>query len=361
MDWFDYYHPDRPHITYYDEKDQKSVITYRDLKSNAEKLAAGLVKKGLKQGDSVAIMLPTGKEYFYSFFGILYSGGIPVPIYPPAKLSQIEDHLKRHAAILKNAGSPFLITVPEAQKFCYFLKAEVEELKTIVTFEELTEHQQEPTRSPARTDDTAFLQYTSGSTGNPKGVILSHRQLLANIRIMGKATRITSKDVFISWLPLYHDMGLIGAWLGSLYHACPLVILSPISFLLRPERWLKAIHQHRGSISAGPNFAYELCCQKIKDEDIEGIDLSSWRCAFNGAEQVSRETIDHFCERFKDYGFKSQSIMPVYGLAEASLGLTFPPHHSDVLIDEIDKEEFLNYGIAIKAAPDDPEKLSFVS
>ncbi len=170
-----------------------------------------------------------------------------------------------------------------------------------------------------------MLQYTSGSTGQPKGVELSHANLLANIRAMGRALAVDEHDVFVSWLPLYHDMGLIGAWLGSLYLGIPLVVMSPLAFIARPQRWLWAIHRYRGTLSAAPNFAYELCVNKIASQDIEGLDLSSWRFTCNGAEPVNARTLRAFSERFAAYGFQPTAMGPVYGLAESSVGLTFPP------------------------------------
>src|SRR5262249_26235520 len=150
--------------------------------------------------------------------------------------------------------------------------------------------------------DTALLQYTSGSTGDPKGVVLSHANLLANIRALGEAIQAVVGDVFVSWLPLYHDMGLIGAWLATLYFAVPTVLMPPRAFLVRPGRWLWAIHRHRGTLSAAPNFAFELCAQRIEDQAIQGLDLSSLRMVANGAEPVSPETMRRFTERFRPYG-----------------------------------------------------------
>jgi acyl-CoA synthetase (AMP-forming)/AMP-acid ligase II len=171
---------------------------------------------------------------------------------------------------------------------------------------------------------TAFIQYTSGSTGDPKGVVLSHANLLANIRAIGIAVNATSADVFVSWLPLYHDFGLIGAWLGSLYFAASFYVMSPLSFLRRPETWLWAIHHYRATLSAAPNFAYELCFTKIDPEDIEGLDLSSLRMVANGAEPVSVQTLRRFTQTFERYGFKAGAMAPAYGLAENTLG----PHLS---------------------------------
>ncbi|MEA3332592.1 MAG: AMP-binding protein, partial [Pseudomonadota bacterium] len=150
-------------------------------------------------------------------------------------------------------------------------------------------------------------------------MVLSHANLLANLRAMGGRIKMSSSDVFVSWLPLYHDMGLIGAWFGSLYYGYQLVIMSPLSFMLHPESWLWAMHRHRGTLSAAPNSGYELCLKKIDDRDIEGLDLSSWRLVFNGAEPVSPETVRNFGKRFGCYGFGFEVMAPVYGLAESSV------------------------------------------
>jgi acyl carrier protein len=274
LDWHMRAHPERTHITLQDADGNETAITYVALRDGAQQIAAGLLERELQPGQSVAIMLPTSREYFCCFLGVLLAGGVPVPIYPPARSSQIEDHLRRHAGILSNALAAMLITVPEAKAVARLLKAQVESLRMVVTASELTSAGR-ASGIPLKPENIALLQYTSGSTGNPKGTVLTHANLLANIRAMGKAVQASSTDVFVSWLPLYHDMGLIGAWLGSLYHAFPLVVMSPLTFLARPERWLWTIHKHRGTLSASPNFGYELCLRKIPDAALAGLDLSS--------------------------------------------------------------------------------------
>lgn len=351
-------HPQRTHIIFAETDDR---ISYALLHQHAQNVAAGLQMLGLKTGQTVAIMLPTSAEYFYSFFGILLAGGIPVPIYPPARLSQIEDHLRRHATILRNALVTILITVPEAQAVARLLKSAVGGLRHTVTIPGLTEAGAPWARPVATTTDIAFLQYTSGSTGNPKGVMLTHANLLANIRAMGEATAVDPTDVFVSWLPLYHDMGLIGAWLGSLYHGLPLVIMSPLAFLAHPERWLQAIHRYHGTLSAAPNFAYELCLRKIDDETIRGLDLGTWRRAFNGAEAVSAGTITRFQRRFGCYGLRATAMAPVYGLAECSVGLALPPVTRGPLIQRIQRDPFLRTGRALAAGADDAAAIQFVA
>src|SRR5207302_218773 len=214
---------------------------------------------------------------------------------------------------------------------------------------------------PRQGSDIALQQYTSGSTGDPKGVMLTHANLLANIRAIGEAVQLGPDDVGISWLPLYHDMGLIGAWLTPLYFGAPLAVMSPLAFLTRPERWLQAFHKHRGTIAAAPNFAYELCVRKIADKDIKGVDLSSWRAALNGAEPVNPDTLERFAERFASYGFRREAQLPVYGLAESALGVTIPPLNRGPLVDRVERETFTAQGRAVPAAPDDETAIAFVS
>ena len=361
LNWHAKTHPDRPHIQIYTDEGDGEIITYQQLKDTAMRVAGGLQQRGLKPAEPVAIMLPSGPDYFYSFFGILLAGGIPVPIYPPARPSQLEDHMRRHVRILRNCLARTFITVAEAKNVAQLLKSQVPNLHHIVSAADLVESNaitMPPVLSPG---DTAFLQYTSGSTGNPKGVVLTHANLLANIRAMGDAVEADSKDVFVSWLPLYHDMGLIGAWLGSLYFAMLFVVMPPLSFLARPERWLWAIHHYRGTLSASPNFGYEYCLRRLKDEDIKGLDLSSWRAAFNGAEAVSPKTLSNFSQHYEAFGFNERAMMPVYGLAESSVGLTFPPLQRGPIIDSIERDTFMQTAIAITAQEEDQHALRFVS
>ena len=346
LEWHCEKHSTRTHIYLYAEGREVEEISYAALLKDAERVAVGLRERGLQPGHTAALMLPTGRDYFSCFIGTMLAGGVPVPLYPPARLPQIEDHLRRHARILSNALASTLITTPEVQPIARLLKSQVPEMRTIVTPAELRSAEAELIKTSAQPGDIAFLQYTSGSTGIPKGVVLTHANLLANIRAIGGVIQVDSTDVFVSWLPLYHDMGLIGAWLGSLYFAYPLVKMSPVKFLTRPQSWLWAIHKHRGTISASPNFGYELCVSKVRDAALEGLDLSSWRVAFNGAEPVSPKTVRRFTERFCEYGFKKESMVPVYGLAESSLGVTFPPMGRLPIIDRIQREPLARSGRA---------------
>ena len=335
-------------------------MSYATLHGEAAAVAAGLLAQDVIPGDTVAIMLPTSRAYFVTFVGILLAGAVPVPIYPPARPSQLADHLRRHSGILGNARAVLLVTVPEAVPLGRLLRSNVESLRDVVVLESLTAATASVLPRP-RSTDLALVQYTSGSTGQPKGVALTHANLLANIRAMGQAADVSGTDTFVSWLPLYHDMGLIGAWLGSLYYGMPLVIMAPQVFLTRPSRWLKAIDANRGTISAGPNFGYELCLTKVDDSEIEGLDLSSWRLAYNGAEPVSPATVERFAKRFARYGFRPEAIAPVYGLAESSVGLTFPPLGRAPLIDVVDRNTFARSGRADPVTSDRTDALRFVA
>jgi 1-acyl-sn-glycerol-3-phosphate acyltransferase len=359
--WHLDHQPQRVHILHYGTHEDPDELSYQDLWLGAARVASGLWERSVRPGDRVALMLPTGESYFFSFFGILLAGAVPVPIYPPTRPSQLEEHLRRHGRILQNAGVRVLITIQEARRVARLLKTQVPSLQHIVDWVDLDSSSGTPQAVSRNGDDIAFLQYTSGSTGDPKGVMLTHTNLLANIRAMGTAVEVNSEDVFISWLPLYHDMGLIGAWLGSLYYGLPLVVMSPLRFLARPSRWLWAIHRHRGTLSASPNFGYELCLSKVPDEEIVGLDLSSWRYAFNGAEPVTAATLQGFNRRFASYGLRAGALAPVYGLAESAVGLAFPPPLRGPVIDRVNRERFMLHGEAAPATERDPDPMTIVA
>jgi fatty-acyl-CoA synthase len=353
--------PARAHIHLYEEDEHVRVITYGALYERASGAATELRERGLEPGQTVGIMLPTGAEFFYAFAGILLAGGIPVPLYPPFRADRIAEYATRQANILRNAESRFLITFRQAHGLARLLQSRVPSLRGVLNAERLSAGpiREEPSREwrpvknlahHARGDDIAFLQYTSGSTGDPKGVTLTHANLLANIRAIVAGLEVKENDVVVSWLPLYHDMGLIGAWMAPLFFGVPLVVMAPLAFLSRPERWLRAIHKHRGTLSPAPNFAYELCIRKIADKDLEGLDLSSWRAALNGAEPVQAGTLDRFASRFAPYGFRREALLPVYGLAENSLAVSAPKAGTGYKVDRIDRDVLESEQGAVPAA-----------
>jgi fatty-acyl-CoA synthase len=365
------YEPEAKHIFLYEENESVRTITCGELYARASAVATELARHGIVPGNTVGIMLPTGAEFFWTFAGAMLAGAIPVPIYPPFRADRIEEYAERQSAILANAETQLLVTFRSAEPIAKLLRPHVKTLRGVVTAASLcsaagTAPPQTEVRPiaaiqhHARAEDIAFLQYTSGSTGNPKGVILTHANLLANIRSIAEAVKLTDNDVAVSWLPLYHDMGLIGAWFVPLVTGIPLVSLSPLAFLTRPVRWLRAISRHRGTLSPAPNFAYELCVRKIADEEMDGLDLSCWRAALNGAEPVRPETIDRFAERFASWGFRRESLLPVYGLAEASLGLATPAMSTGARVDRIQREPFQGEARAVPANNEE-DGLEFVS
>jgi fatty-acyl-CoA synthase len=364
--------PGRKHIYLYEEDEELREITFGELYERASAVARELRQLGLAPAQTVAIMLPTCAEFFWTFAGILLAGGIPVPIYPPFRADRIAEYATRQANILCNAEARFLVTWRQAEGLARLLKPRVPTLLEVLNAQKLASVPEKEKAASAewrpiehlshraRGEDIAFLQYTSGSTGDPKGVVLTHSNLMANIRAITEGLGIEEGDACVSWLPLYHDMGLIGAWFVPLFTGIPLVVMSPLAFLSRPVRWLRAIHRHRATISPAPNFAYELCVRKIADKDLEGLDLSSWRAATNGAEPVHAETLDRFAARFAPYGFRREALLPVYGLAEATLGVSGPTVGSGYKVDRIKRTEFESAGRAVPAAAGETDALEFV-
>ena len=368
---------DRAHLLITEDDEQGEhhyTLTFGELYTAAQKCAEELARRGVPAGGRVSLMLPTSRQFFICYTGILLAGAIPVPIYPPYRADRIEEYAQRQSAILNNARVCLLLTFRRAEAVAKLLKPRVKSLLGVVDARKLLEAaEKEPPAAPGalpaflsgsrmrKGSDIALLQYTSGSTGNPKGVVLTHANLLANMRALAQAVQLGPGDVAVSWLPLYHDMGLIGAWLTLCLFGDPLVVISPLAFLTRPERWLQAFSKYKGTIAAAPNFAYELCVRKISDKAMEGIDLSSWRAALNGAEPVNPETLERFIQRFRKYGFRRESLLPVYGLAEASLGVTVPPLDRGPLVDCVERDAFTMQGRAVPASSDDEGSISFVS
>ncbi|MHC4831141.1 MAG: AMP-binding protein, partial [Planctomycetota bacterium] len=337
--------PDMHHIRFWQEEGPATPHTHRQLYERAMRVATGIARLSVQPKDRVALVFPSGPDFFAAFLGAQCAGCTPVPIYPPIRMDQIGPYLDRHARILGNAGATVLLTDELLAPVAGLLRDRVATLREVRT---VTELENEPMLGAARVapDDLGMIQYTSGSTGDPKGVALSHRNLLTNMRASGAGMELGPDDVICSWLPLYHDMGLIGSWMTAMLFRTPIVLMSPLQFLSRPERWLWAFHNYKGTIAPAPNFAYEMCVRKIQDDQIVGLDLSSWTKAMNGSEPVRKETVDRFCERFGPYGFQRSSMMPVYGMAECSVALAFPPVGREPRFDRIAREPFNRDGVA---------------
>ncbi len=355
FEWHAERSPDRVHIHLRQDDGTELPLTYGEVWRASVDVANGLVARGLGRHDTVAIMLRTEPAFFSAFFGTLLAGCIPAPMYPPFRADRIEDYALRQVAILRNANARLMITFAEVERVTALLVGQAPTLSAVVTTDTLTrEGQTAPSSLTARRQrddgDPALIQYTSGSTGQPKGVLLSHANVLANIRALEDGLAVPADEVGVSWLPLYHDMGLIGAWLGMLYLGAPLALMSPLAFLARPARWLWMLHAHRGTLSPAPNFAYDLCSLRIPDEELEGLDLSSVRVLLNGSEAVQPETLARFATRFAPYGLRREALAPVYGLAECSVGLAAPPMGRGPRIDVIDRRQFQESGEAREVA-----------
>lgn len=359
--WHAQKHPGRTHVHFAGGDVDGIELTYAQLYTSACETAGGLQHAGLRAGEAVALMFPTEPDLLIAFFGVMLAGGVPVPLYPPMRANELGEYWRRQGGILRNCDARLMIVASllfEHRHAMGALAGGVERLWTVGALRDTGAPLQPMSH---RGDDLAMLQYTSGSTADPKGVMLSHDNLLANIRIMGRLVDASAKDTFVSWLPLYHDMGLIGAWLGSLYFGIPLVLMPPQSFLLHPDEWLRALHRFRATLSAAPNFAYELCMHRIEQTALEGLDLSHLRVCFCGAEPVFPETMERFIARLAPQGFSPGALLPVYGLAENSLGLTFPPPGRGVKVLRVDQERFLRLGQAIVTKESTEPSLAFVS
>ncbi len=337
-------------------------LTYGDLDAGARSTACGMVAAGIRRGDRVVLMLPTGRDYFIAFLATWLAGGVPVPIYPPAAPSQLAGHLARQVHLVEDCNPLILVTTADAIAPTRAAYAGVASLHAVHSVNTLLAVSDGSRRLPAASPgDTALIQYTSGSTGEPRGVVLTHSQLLANVRALGRAADVTPEDTFVSWLPLYHDMGLVGAWHCTMYFGLPLILLSPLQFLARPASWFEAISTYRGTLSAAPNFAFQACVERISDADLEGLDLSSWRVAIDGSEPVSEPVVDAFVDRFAPYGLRRGTMCPAYGLAEVGVGLTITPVGRGPRVDHVSRGRLERSGRAESAPVDESETRAVVS
>jgi len=310
--------PDRGYTWLAQGEEVADRLTYAGLDARARAIAAGLAE-AVPPGERALLLYPPGLEFVAAFFGCLYAGVIAVPAYPPH--SRRRD--PRLAGIAGDCRPRAVLTTASLLARREALAAQVPALAGAlwIATEMLGEDAAAPSREP-RAEDVAFLQYTSGSTGTPKGVVVTHANLLDNLERIRVAFGQTPESVVVGWLPLFHDMGLIGNVLEPCFVGADCVLMSPAAFLQKPARWLRAIHRFRGTTSGGPNFAYDLCARSVGPEAREELDLSSWSVAFNGAEPVRGATLERFADAFAPSGFQRASFVPCYGLAEATLLVT---------------------------------------
>ena len=299
--------------------------SYADIRDTSFRVARALREAGLKRGNLVALVINDAEPFLTALFGTSIAGLVPASVAPPTVTGEPSRYFELTARILRAAGARAVVASAALVAGFEGVRASCPDLTLVLSRDDLDAPPLDADTLPTL-DDIAFVQFTSGSTAAPKGVALSHRNLCANIDAIngpaGLAT--TSGDSAVSWLPLYHDMGLVGMALGPVYSARPAVLLTPQAFIKRPAEWLKAISRYRATVSFAPNFAYDLAVRRIRDSDLEGIDLSGWRIAGCGAEPIHAPTLSAFADRFQAAGFRATSFFPCYGLAEHVLAATLP-------------------------------------
>ena len=330
-------HPDKVAFTFLPDGEAQGIkVTYSELRDQARS-AAVRISAIAKPGDRALMLFPSGLEFIFAFFGCIYSGVIAVPAYPPRR----NQNLGRLKAIIDDCVPTFVLTTSKVLSIAEPLFAETEGLSdlTFLTVDLDQSDEAAQWQAPELSSDSlAFLQYTSGSTGNPKGVMVSHGNLIYNEAMITDAFKSHDQDVSVSWLPMFHDMGLIGTTLQPLFIGATSVFMSPASFLQKPYRWLKAISDYRGTAICAPNFAYELCVNQVTEEQKATLDLSSLRIALSGAEAVRPETLENFISAFEVSGFNRQAFTPTFGLAEATLMVSCAREENRPLFTSVDAQ-----------------------
>lgn len=331
-----------------DHSETESWFSWADLYQRAEITCGGLQRLGLQAGDRVALIFPTCVEFFDALFGVLLAGAIPVPLYPPVRLGRLDEYLKRTFRML-SAVSPRLV-LSDARVLRL--------VGTALHGVALELGCRSPREIPAETGqpvaksagDFAFIQFSSGTTIDPKPVALSHRAVVAQAAALNAHWPDVGDQVHsgVSWLPLYHDMGLVGCVITALERPGSMTLIPPETFLARPATWLRAISRYRATISVAPNFGYGLCTHKVRDEELEGVDLSRWRIGLNGAEQVVPRVMRAFQLRFAQWGLKPETLTPVYGLSEATLAVTFSRIDEPFTARKFQREHLSRYGNAVE-------------
>ncbi|MCL6733440.1 fatty acyl-AMP ligase [Streptomyces neyagawaensis] len=309
-------------------------LPYRSLDRAAKDIASWLQERGLA-GRQVLLLYPSGLDFVKAFVGCLYAGAVAVPAPLPSEQGQ---HFRRVSGIVRDARVGAVLTLAEhAPEVEAWLAAEGFSDVVCLPTDQGTVGDADAWRDPRLSPEhLAFLQYTSGSTSAPKGVMVSHGNLLANEAAIARSTGNTPDTMIGGWLPFYHDMGLIGHILQPLWLGTTSVLIPPVSFLRKPARWLELVSEYGVNASGGPNFAYDLCVRRVTDAQLEGLDLSTWRTACNGAEPVRAETLQAFTERFGPHGFRAETMFPCYGMAETTLLVTGTPKTRGALLREVD-------------------------
>lgn len=333
-----------------DGRNESHPLSYADVLAGAHRWAVWLRNRGVARGTKVVILLPTGEDFVFAFFGAQMAGGVPVPCAPPYTFGALEKYVGNLKHIVRDCEAELFVTNKRFLKAVGGVVGDRNRVREVVLASDVTDEAPRVPGFPSLDGaDTGFLQYTSGTTGRPKGVVLSHGNLLANAHGIGLGLGMSESDVGMSWLPLFHDMGLIGVLLTCLYWRFPVHVMAPEHFVLHPHRWLENISRFRATLSPAPNFAYHLCLRRVTEEQEARLDLSSWRVALNGAEPIDHGTVEQFRARFSKVGFGPKVLLPVYGMAENSLAATFPDIEDPYRSRPLDREALEQHRRARKA------------
>jgi len=330
--------------------EEATFYPYQDVLRRAQKTAAALQAHGLRRGDRVALILSTSIEFFDSLLGVQLAGGIPAALYPPFRLGKLDEYFARLRRMLAKIGARYLITEGRIRKLLGPGVVGVESLREVLDAKDFQTGGGNWQPVDVDPEQPAFLQFSSGTTVEPKAVMVTHTNLLANLTMMQQCLVYRGEDEIdngcVCWLPLYHDMGLVGCLYLGMYYPGTVTYMGPDTFLARPAIWLRTLSRYKSAISPAPHFAYSLCATKIKDAEMEGVDLSHWRAALNGAEPIESDGVQRFTERFARWGFQPTAMTPVYGLAEAGLGVTFTGLDDLPRFTEFSREGLWNGGTA---------------
>ena len=340
-------------LTILDRKGEEQRRTLGELWQRAHEIRAALESAGLQPGGVAILILPTGPELVAAYFGVLLAGAVPGLVATPS--NRVADHdvyAGRVGAILANAAGQALYCSPEVGAIFRGDRAPLLAGAVLLTPDQARGGGGADSAARPQPGDTATIQYSSGSTGTPKGILLTHRAMLNNVRAVRDGLGLTADDVSVNWIPLYHDMGLIDAFLLPLLSGCATVLIPTMEFMRDPSLWLWAVHRYRGAISWAPNFAYSVAANRVPDAELEGLDLSSWRIAINAAEPVLARTVEVFARRFSPYGFRPEAMTPAWGLAENVTIATAHPVREEPRIERIDRTALATQNVAEPAGED---------
>ncbi len=339
--------------TFIDEAGGERMVPYAELVRRARRVAHQLGQRGYRKGDRLVVVLPETEDFLSVFLGAIWTGVVPVPIYPPLGLGKLGGYLDNAVHIVRAARAKGVVTDKTVHKVLGSLLVQCPDLREVAVVDALTGPGPEAPMAEVAPEDLCFIQFTSGSTSRPKGVMVTHGGLAENSRcIGGEALSVGPDDCGVSWLPLYHDMGLIGFVLTPFFYQVRMVSMAPLTFLKRPHLWLEAISRHKGTITYAPNFAYGLCTRRVRDEQLARLDLSSWRIAGCGAEPIRPDTLEAFVDRFGPAGFSASSLFPSYGMAEATLAVSFADPGTGMRTDLVDAQALVHRHEAARPLPD---------